>query len=107
MYATLSAVKAMQENLEYQYTHFTFVLVLVDCTYSKKLYETNTGRNVTSYPSTIYIHNVLNPLNFNISMHILPTVLRTIPMLLTRRISLAIKNSSVGDHILYSPDHNV
>ena len=107
MYASLSAVKAMQENLEYQYTHFTFVLVLVDCTYSKKLYETNTGRNVTSYPSKIYIHNVLNPLNFNISMHILPTVLRTIPMILTRRISLTIKNSSVGDHILYSPDHNV
>lgn len=103
MYATLSAVKAMQENLEYQYTHFTFVLVLVDCTYSKKLYETNTGRNVTSYPSTMYIHNVLNPLNLTISMHIL----HTIPMLLTRRISLEIKNSSVGDHILYSPDHNV
>ena len=97
----------MQENLKYQYIYFPFVLFLVDCTHSKKLYETNTGRNVTSYPSTIYIHIVLSPINFNISMHILPTVLHTIPMLLTRRISLAIKNSSVGDRILYSCDHNV
>ena len=44
----------------------------------------------------------VNPLHSNISMHILLSVLCTFPKLLIRRVCL-----TVGDHFLYSHDHNV
>ena len=49
----------------------------------------------------------VNPLQPNISMHILHTVLYTSPKVLTRRICLRIKSFFFGDHSLYSHDLNV
>ena len=49
----------------------------------------------------------VNPLQPNISMHILHTVLYTSPKVLTRRICLRIKSFFFGDHSLYSHNLNV
>ena len=49
----------------------------------------------------------VNPLQPNISMHILHTVLFTSPKVLTRRICLTIKSFFFGDHSLYSHNLNV
>ena len=49
----------------------------------------------------------INPLNPNISLHILLTVLYTFPKVLIRRFCLIIKASLVGDHFLYYCDLNV
>ena len=49
----------------------------------------------------------VNPLQPNISMHILHTVLYTSPKVLTRRICLRIKSFFFSDHSLYSHDLNV
>ena len=49
----------------------------------------------------------VNPLQPNISMHILHTVLFTSPKVLTRRICLRIKSFFFGDHSLYSHNLNV
>ena len=43
----------------------------------------------------------------NISFHNLHTLLYTSPLVLTRRICLSIKASSVGDHFLYSHHFHV
>ena len=48
-----------------------------------------------------------NPLHHNISIRFLPTVHYTFPMVLTKRICLKSRASSVGDHFLYSHDLNV
>mgnify|MGYP006963832109 CR=1 FL=1 len=45
---------------------------------------------------------MLSPLNPNISIVILHSLLFTFPLVLTRRICLMIKASYVGDHFLYS-----
>ena len=49
----------------------------------------------------------VNPLQPNISMHILHTVLYTSPKMLTRRICLRIKSFLFGDHSLYTCNLNV
>ena len=49
----------------------------------------------------------VNPLQPNISMYILHTVLFTSPKVLTRRICLTIKSFFFGDHSLYSHNLNV
>ena len=49
----------------------------------------------------------VNPLQPNISMHILHTVLFTSLKVLTRRICLTIKSFFFGDHSLYSHNLNV
>ena len=46
------------------------------------------------------------PLDTNISIHILPTLLYTFLLVLTMRICLAIKAPLVGNHFLYSHDLN-
>ena len=65
------------------------------------LYLQGTDRDKSS--STEYGFNPLHP---NISIHSLYTFLYTFPLVLTRRICLAIKASLVGDHLLYSYDLN-
>ena len=56
----------------------------------------------------VFKHNYeINPLHPNISMHILHIVLYTFPKVLMRRIFLYARASLVGDHCLYSHDHNV
>ena len=49
----------------------------------------------------------INPLHHKINMHNLHTVFFTFPYLLTKRISLPIGKSLVGDHFLYSHDRSV
>ena len=49
----------------------------------------------------------LNPLNSNISVHLLCTVVYTFPFVLTRRICSTIKASQVGDHFFYTCNFNV
>ena len=51
-------------------------------------------------------HINFNPLHANTPVHILPTLLFTFPLALTRRICLTIKASEVGDHFLNSHDLN-
>ena len=49
---------------------------------------------------------IVNPLNPNLSILSLHSLLYTFHLVLTRRICLAIKASLVGDHFLYSHDLN-
>lgn len=46
----------------------------------------------------------INPVNPNIVINILPTVLYTLPKMLTRRIC---STTELGDHVLYSRDSGV
>ena len=50
---------------------------------------------------------LIGPLHPNISVHILQTVLYTIPKVLTKIIVLQSRVSLVGDHFLHSCDLNV
>ena len=54
-----------------------------------------------------YQGKLIIPLQPNISMHILHTVLYTFPEVLTGRICLKIKALLVGDHFLDSRDLDV
>ena len=61
------------------------------------------------YPSEVDLHHFVRffkPLQPNISIHILLSVLCKFPLVPTRRICLTIKASLGGDHFLYSHDLN-
>ena len=61
------------------------------------------------YPSEVDLHHFVRffkPLQPNISIHILLSVLCKFPLVPIRRIRLTIKASLGGDHFLYSHDLN-
>ena len=54
--------------------------------------------------SSARIITLINPLHHNISIDFLQTLLHAFPLVLTRKIRVAIKVSWVGDHFSYCHD---